>query len=351
MKKFKLKNLLVKMFMVLFLCFYAAPCIAGEKATKKEVISMCNKVLKTIEKEGLASVILKINNKKGPFVWKDSYVGIMDTKEAKLLAHPYLPKRLIGVGLIKTKDIYGKEYIKEFLNVANSRGHGWVDYIYFDKKGIARNKITYVLKSEKENIILLAGIYTDKKVASPKFDFSEMTLPDIKGKKVAFIIAINGYEDSELSVPKKMIEKAGGTTELFSLSKGKAYGMYGQIININYTLDEIKVSDFDAIVFVGGRGSKIYHNNPIAHKIAKEAVQKNKILGAICWAPVTLANANVINGKMVTVNPVEEQWFKNKGFLYTGDKVTIDGKIITANGPEASAFFAKAIIESLNLEQ
>lgn len=346
----KLSNLLLlKIFIVFFLIIYAIPGFANEKATKEECVNMSNKVLKMIEKEGLDSVIPKINDKKGLFLWKDSYVCIMDTKEAKLLAHPYLPEHLIGVSLIKSKDIYDKEFFREFLNVANSKGKGWVDYIHFDTNGVAREKITYVLKSKKESVILLAGIYTDKKVAGPEFNFPDMKLPDIKGKKVALIIANKGYEDNEFSIPKKMIEKAGGTTEVFSLLKGEAYGMYGQITNVSYTLDDIRVPDFDAIIFVGGNGSRIYQENPKAHQIAQDAVKNDKILGAICWAPVILANANVINGKMVTVNPIEEKRFQNGTCLYTGDKVAVDGKIITANGPGASAFFAKAIIESLNL--
>ena len=341
--------LLLKIVMVFFLMFYALPCFAGESATKEECIAMSNKALEMIEKEGLAAVIPKINDKKGPFLWKDSYVCILDAGDAKMLAHPYYPKSMMGVSLIKTKDLDGKEVFKEFLDVANSAGKGWVDYIYSDTNGVAREKISYVLKSEKENVIVLAGIYTDKKVAGPKIDIPDMTLPDIKGKKVAFIIGNKGYEDSEFSVPKKMVEKAGGVAEVFSISKGKAYGMYGQITDVSHVLDDIRVPDFDAIVFVGGSGTRVYLENPKAHKIAQDAVKNNKVLGAICWAPVILVNAKVIDGKRATVNPNQEKLFQSAACIYTGDAVTVDGKIITANGPEASVLFGKAIIESLTL--
>jgi protease I len=346
----KISNLLLlKIVMVFFLMFYAVPCFAGESATKEECINMSNKALEMIEKDGLAAVVPKINDKKGPFLWKDSYVFLLDAKEAKILAHPYYPESMMGVSLIKNKDLNGKEIFKEFLDVANSEGKGWVDYIWSDTNGVAREKISYILKSEKENVIVLAGIYTDKKVAGPKIDIPDITLPDIKGKKVAFIIGNKGYEDSEFSVPKKMVEKAGGETKVFSISKGKAYGMYGQITDISYVLDDIRVPDFDAIIFVGGSGTRVYLENPKAHKIAQDAVKNHKVLGAICWAPVILANAKVLDGKMATVHPNQEKRFQSAACIYTGDKVTVDGKIITANGPESSVLFGKAIIEALNL--
>ena len=302
MKKLATLSLLT-IFMFCFLIYRAAPGFAGEKATKEECIDMAQKAAKMIEKEGIDAVIPKINDRKGPLLWKDSYVCLLDSKEAKMLAHPYFPKSMMGVSLIKTKDVAGKEIFREILNVAKSEGKGWVDYIHGDTNGVAREKITYVLKSEKEDVIVLAGIYTDKKVAGPQITIPEMTLPDIKGKKVALIISNKGYEDNEFSVPKNMIEKAGGKTTVFSISKGKAYGMYGQITDISYTLDDISVPEFDAVVFVGGNGTRIYLENPKAHKIAQDAVKNDKILGAICWAPVILANAKVIDGKMATDIP------------------------------------------------
>jgi len=353
LKEETMKNLsrvlLVYVFVAAFLICSALPGVAGENPTKEECITMVSKALDMIEEDGLDAVIPKINDKNGPFVWKGAYVFLLDTKEAKPLAHPYLPQSRIGVSYIGTKDVNGKAYFREFLDVANTKGKGWVNYVFMDTNNRAREKTTYLLKSEKADVIVLAGIFTDKEVAKPKFDFPDMVLPNIKGKKVAFIVANKGFADNEFIVPKKMIEEAGGKIELFALSKGTAYGMYGLTADIKYSLDDIRVPEFDAIVFVGGTGSNVYHENPQAHKIAQDAVKNNKILAAICWAPVILSNARVLDGKMATVNPYEEKRFKKEACYYTGDKVTVDGKIITGDGPGSSAFFAKAIIESLNL--
>ncbi|MEJ2041311.1 MAG: DJ-1/PfpI family protein [Desulfosarcinaceae bacterium] len=281
---------LINLFMIAFLIFSALPGATGEKATKEECISMVNKAFDMIEKDGLDEVIPKINDKKGPFVRKGTYVFLMDTKEAKVLAHPYFPQNRHGMSLIATRDVFGKEYFREFMNVANSKGKGWVDYVFMDTNNRAREKITYVRKSEKADVTVLAGIFTDKKVASPQYNFPDMALPDIHGKKVALIIANKGFADNEFRVPKNMIEKAGGKTEVFALSKGTACGMYGLEADVRYSLDDIRVPEFDAIVFVGGTGSNVYHENPKAHKIAQEVGGQSRVFLAADLVDVEAAS-------------------------------------------------------------
>lgn len=118
----------------------------------------------------------------------------------------------------------------------------------------------------------------------------------------------------------------------------------------NVLIDELKVSDYDAFVFIGGKGvAKEYWENPKAHAIVREAAKQGKILAGICWAPMVLAKAGVLEGKKATmwVGSDEVAVLKTKGCEYTADKVTVDGNIITANGPSAAQIFAVAIIESL----
>jgi len=112
-----------------------------------------------------------------------------------------------------------------------------------------------------------------------------------------------------------------------------------------------EVADFDAVVFIGGKGVKEeYWDNPKAHAVAQEAVKQGKVLAAICWGPVILANAGVLDGKKGTVADYEgSAWIlKKKGCKYSiWSSVVVDGKIITANGRGAAKSFAKAIIKSL----
>jgi len=166
-------------------------------------------------------------------------------------------------------------------------------------------------------------------------------------KKAVMIIAQNGFRDEELQDPKKVLEAGAVKVIIASSSKSASQGVLGTVVNPDITLDEINVSDFDAVIFVGGAGSSQYWNDPVAHRIAKEAVNQGKVLGAICIAPVTLANAGLLNGKKATVWSSESEQLKASGALYTGKAVEQDGKIVTANGPTAAVEFGKTILKLL----
>ena len=166
-------------------------------------------------------------------------------------------------------------------------------------------------------------------------------------KKVVMIIAHRNFRDEELERPKGILEKKKIEVIIASSSKDTAIGMFGATAQPDILIGELKVVDYHAIIFVGGSGASEYWNDPTAHEIAKEAVKQGKILCAICIAPVTLANAGVLEGKKATVWPSEIDKLKKKGALYTGKKVEIDGKIITASGPEAAEEFGKAILKAL----
>lgn len=70
---------------------------------------------------------------------------------------------------------------------------------------------------------------------------------------------------------------------------------------------------------------------------------------AICIAPVTLANAGILEGKRTTAFPSVESDLKARGANYTGNPVERDGKIITGSGPEAATEFGKTIVAALHL--
>jgi protease I len=164
--------------------------------------------------------------------------------------------------------------------------------------------------------------------------------------KIALIIA-NGFRDEELFFTKQELEKAGHETIIAGNKKGTATGMLGGKAEIALELKQVKTSDFNAIVFVGGSGSEIYFKDATALKLAKEFSKEGKIVAAICIAPMILANAGLLNGKKATCFPSEAGNLKAKGANCTGKTVEIDGKIITAAGPQAAREFGKKIVEQL----
>jgi protease I len=166
-------------------------------------------------------------------------------------------------------------------------------------------------------------------------------------KKVLMVIAHEIFRDEEYLQPKEILESAGIKVLTASTSLEPATGKLGAIVNPDLLLRDSRAEEYDAIVFVGGLGSKNYFNDPAAHALAKEAVDTKKLLAAICSATGILAQAGVIMGKKVTSFPAEAEMIEKQGAHYTGKDIEIDGRLVTANGPAAAPAFGNAIRKML----
>lgn len=178
--------------------------------------------------------------------------------------------------------------------------------------------------------------------------WGENIMQSAKGKKAVMIIAQNNFRDEELLKPKEILEKNGVTVTVASSSLKESTGMLGAKIKPDILFTNIKVSDFDAIVFVGGSGSMEYWDNPTAHKIATEANTAQKTIGAICIAPVTLAKAGLLKNKKATTYSSTVNDIKACGAVYTGADVERDGNIVTASGPTAAQKFGEILVKALS---
>ncbi len=165
--------------------------------------------------------------------------------------------------------------------------------------------------------------------------------------KIVMIIAPERFRDEELFITKEELEKDGHEIVIASSVKGICPGSRGGFATATMTLNEVQASDYDAVVFVGGGGSKIYYANQEALRIAKEMYKKKTVVAAICLAPVVLANAGILKGKNATVAGTESKTIEGKGAKYTEPGVTVDGNIVTGNAPKSSRLFGQKINELL----
>lgn len=172
-----------------------------------------------------------------------------------------------------------------------------------------------------------------------------------KVMKALMIIAPENFRDEELFHTKEELENAGIEVTVASKTPGEKTGMLGGKAMAEIALSDVDVSNYDAVVFVGGSGAQVYYTDDEALNIAKEAYKQGKVLGAICIAPGILAKAGVIKGKKATIWDGGDGTFKSiveeGGATYTGEDVTVDGKIVTANGPHAARKFGKTIASML----
>ena len=175
---------------------------------------------------------------------------------------------------------------------------------------------------------------------------------EIKEKKIAMIIAFKDFRDEEYFIPKQVLKSAGSKITTVSSELGKAIGTYGGEVNVDTTLDKLKIDDFEAVIFIGGSGALKYVEDETCWKIAKEKVLKDKVLGAICIGPVILARAGVLSGKKATVwsSPMDKsavKTLKEEGAIFEDSQVVEDGNIVTANGSEAARKFGETIVNLL----
>jgi hypothetical protein len=156
MKRF---SVILGVALVIFLVFSMGGLGATEeKATKEECVAKVKQAAKLIKDIGLEAALKKMNDPNGPFVWKDTYVFAFDSETCKMLAHK--SPKIVGYMAKDLRDVNGKLYFQEFLHVANTKGEGWVSYVYPKTRGaIPEPKISYIFKVPGEKVILGAGIY------------------------------------------------------------------------------------------------------------------------------------------------------------------------------------------------
>ena len=170
---------------------------------------------------------------------------------------------------------------------------------------------------------------------------------NLKNKRVLFIIADN-FREEELFETKKILVGYNAKIDIASKELRTCKGVFGKIINPNISFDKINISDYDAIIFVGGPGSMNYWDDEKVLDIAKESYLKAKLTCAICLASGILAIANIIKDRKVTGwQDTKELIEKNKG-IYTGNGIEVDRHLITAQGPKYAREFGETIAKYLN---
>ena len=200
-------------------------------------------------------------------------------------------------------------------------------------------------------VVLLGSLFTGCKekqegveVAREEAAAEEKTLA---GKRVVMIIAPQNFRDEELFEPKQILTEKGAEVKVASASLEIAGGMLGAEIQPDMLISDIEPDQWDAIILIGGTGASRYWEDLSIHSMLNEAVKQNKIVGAICIAPVTLANAGILSGKRATVSISEREKLADKGAECTFKDVQRDGNIITASGPPAAKAFGDAIAKAL----
>lgn len=166
---------------------------------------------------------------------------------------------------------------------------------------------------------------------------------------VVMVIAPTVFRDEEYAEPKAVLEARGAAITTASTAAGRCVGKLGMEATAEISVAEALGRAWDAVVFVGGGGAEVFFDDPAAHSLALEARDRGAVIGAICIAPSTLAHAGLLAERRATAFPSREADLRAHAAVWTGEAVTVDDHIVTANGPEAATAFGEALAEELGL--
>ena len=169
-------------------------------------------------------------------------------------------------------------------------------------------------------------------------------------KKIA-ILATNGFEQSELEVPRDRLKAAGATVHIVSLEAGDIKGWdkkdWGRPVKVDKILSQVSANDYDAIVLPGGQiNPDLLRVEPKALAFIKDISNQKKIVAAICHAPWLLIETGIAKGRKMTSYKSIKTDVANAGAKWEDSEVVVDKGVITSRNPgDLEAFSAKIIEE------
>lgn len=173
-------------------------------------------------------------------------------------------------------------------------------------------------------------------------------------KKVAFVIAHEGYQPTEYKIPKKILENADINIITASDEPGVAVAKDESQTDVDITLQELIPEEYDSVIFIGGPGSMSL-DGELAYYIIQRTYQLGKIVGAICLSTRILAASGILRDKKATGwngDGLLPSIFQVYDVQFQHDQdVVIDGRIITASGPDVAQEFGEALLSLLKKEE
>jgi protease I len=172
----------------------------------------------------------------------------------------------------------------------------------------------------------------------------------LEGKKVAILVA-DGFEQVELTEPKKALEQAGAVTQIVSPNKAQVKGWnhteWGDKFPVDVVLDKADPEDYDALLLPGGvMNPDKLRRNEHALQFVRAFFDSDKPVAAICHGPWTLIDAGVVKGRRLTSYESIQPDLKNAGAEWVNEEAVVDQGLVTSRKPDDIPVFNRKMIEA-----
>ena len=174
-------------------------------------------------------------------------------------------------------------------------------------------------------------------------------MTDLKGVKVAILVT-DGFEQVELTEPRKALDQAGADTSLVSPKRDQVRGWnftdWGDKFPVDVSLNEARADAFDALLLPGGvMNPDLLRLEAKAIDFIKSFVTADKPVAAICHGPWTLIDAEAVRGKRIAAWPSLKTDLRNAGAQWIDEEVVVDGKLVSSRKPDDIPAFNREIVK------
>ncbi len=174
----------------------------------------------------------------------------------------------------------------------------------------------------------------------------------IEGKKVA-ILTENGFEEVELTSPKRALEEAGAQVHIISPQRGMVkawdHDHWSIELPVDVHIDEADPEAYDALVIPGGViNPDQMRMNEKCITFAQHFIEQGKPLAAICHGPQLLIETGMISTRKLTSYPSIKTDIINSGALWEDKEVVVDNGLVTSRSPEDLEAFNKKLLEEIS---
>jgi|SRR4051812_39732302 len=165
-----------------------------------------------------------------------------------------------------------------------------------------------------------------------------MADPSLAGLKVAILVT-EGFEQVELTEPRKALDAAGAMTQIVSPKNARVrawkFTEWGDELNVDEPLDQAQPQNYDALLLPGGvMNPDFLRMNPQAVAFVKSFFDAGKPVASICHGPWTIIEAGAARGRRMTSWPSLKTDLKNAGADWVDQQVVVDGNLVTSRKPD-----------------